>query len=329
MGSSSWSDDFYSARAKTRASTGSSAFVYSDKVTKLSPRSSWVVHDSLNPKDVIRESKDSEEHPNSNSVAVLFDVTGSMGNIPVELQKKLPNLLGILIQKGYLEDPQILFGAIGDATCDKVPLQIGQYESGNEMEDHLGNILIEQGGGGGSHESYELGMYFFAKKVKMDCYEKRGDKGYLFTIGDELPYMNVSKRQIKDIIGDDVQVDIAIEDVIKMLNEKYHYFHILPSSASWGGNNEIRDGWISLLSQNVLHLDNHDAVCETIAMTIGINEDVIGVDDGISDLKDYGVSDNITTSVSKAVSTIVGDSKNLTSVVKLPENITGGTSIVL
>ena len=38
-------------------------------------------------------------------------------------------------------DPQILFGAIGDATCDRVPLQIGQFESDNRMDDDLGRIV--------------------------------------------------------------------------------------------------------------------------------------------------------------------------------------------
>jgi len=48
--------------------------------------------------------------------AVLFDVTGSMGQVPRALQQKLPQLLGLLLRQGYVEHPQILFGAIGDAT---------------------------------------------------------------------------------------------------------------------------------------------------------------------------------------------------------------------
>ena len=326
MGGGTWSDDFYKARAKTRVDSGTSAFDYSDKIRNTTSRSAWSVHESLDPKDVVREARDSEEHPNSNAIAVLFDVTGSMGGIPVKLQKKLPNLLSMLISKGYIDDPQILFGAVGDATCDRVPLQIGQFESGNEMEDHLGNIMIEQGGGGGRRESYELGMYYFANKVEMDCFEKRGDKGYLFTIGDEMPYHVINQSEVKDVIGDTLQDNIPIEDIISKLNERYHYFHILPSGASYGGSKDIFDDWVSLLGQNVLHLDNPDGVCEVIAMAIGIQEDVININDGLEDLKDFGISDDLAISVSKAVSTISSSGSMVKQVTKLPNTEVNSTS---
>lgn len=325
MGGSSWSDDFYSARAKVRSSTGASAFSYTDTLRSSRLRSSWECHESLDPKSVIRESRDSDDHPNSNAIGVLFDVTGSMGDIPVELQKKLPSLLTMLLRKGYIDDPQILFGAIGDATCDRVPLQVGQFESGNEMEDHLENIMIEQGGGGGSRESYELGMYFFANKTKIDCLEKRGDKGYLFTIGDEMPYRLIDKDQVKTIFGDTIQADIPIKDVIAKVKEQYHYFHILPSQAYNNGNSEIKNAWIELLDQNLLHLDDPDAVCETIALAIGIQEDVVDIKSGVDDLIDVGSSSSLTTSASKAVATIVSSRGSMSTMVNIPET-EGGSS---
>ena len=45
-----------------------------------------------------RESSDSREHPQSLAIAVLFDVTGSMGHVPRVLQSKLPQLLGLLLR---------------------------------------------------------------------------------------------------------------------------------------------------------------------------------------------------------------------------------------
>ena len=65
--------------------------------------------------------------------------------------------------RGTPSDPQIMFGAIGDATCDRVPLQVGQFESDNRMDDDLGRIVLEGGGGGQMTESYELAMYFMAR----------------------------------------------------------------------------------------------------------------------------------------------------------------------
>src|SRR5690606_17085408 len=107
------------------------------------------VHPKLDPHGVtVRESRDSADHPEALAIAVLFDVTGSMGNVPRTLQTKLPDLLGLLLRKGYVEHPHILFGAIGDATCDRAPLQIGQFEADNRMDDDLERILLEGGGGG-------------------------------------------------------------------------------------------------------------------------------------------------------------------------------------
>lgn len=102
------------------------------------------------PLGVTRESRDSAEHPNSLAIGVMFDVTGSMGSVPRTLQTKLGRLMRLLVEKGYVAHPQVLFGAIGDADSDRVPLQVGQFESGapGDQDDDLGKIYLEGGGGG-------------------------------------------------------------------------------------------------------------------------------------------------------------------------------------
>ncbi|MGH3297597.1 MAG: hypothetical protein ACRDP7_37960, partial [Trebonia sp.] len=88
MGSGYWSSDVYETAERLRG--GKSAFTYSDSGART-------VHPGLDPFDVgYLESRDSEEHPRSLAIAVLFDVTGSMGTVPRALQKKLPRLLGLL-----------------------------------------------------------------------------------------------------------------------------------------------------------------------------------------------------------------------------------------
>ena len=79
---------------------------------------------------------------------MLFDVTGSMGRVPRILQANLCQLMGLLLDKGYLAHPQILIGGIGDATCDHAPLQVGQFESGIEIDEDLAKLWLEGGGGG-------------------------------------------------------------------------------------------------------------------------------------------------------------------------------------
>ncbi|HUC56007.1 MAG TPA: hypothetical protein VMA95_01290, partial [Streptosporangiaceae bacterium] len=213
MGSGIWSTDVYDAAARYRAATGASAFAYSDSgATKT--------HHDLDPLGVTRESRDSAEHPQSVAIAVLFDVTGSMRLVPRALQAKLPQLLGLLLRHGYAENPQILFGAIGDATCDRAPLQIGQFESDNRMDDDLGKIMLEGGGGGQKTESYELALYFMARHTAIDCHEKRGKRGYLFIIGDEMAYSRLKHDEVKGVIGDTLAQDFTTSSVVREVQRK-------------------------------------------------------------------------------------------------------------
>ena len=54
----------------------------------------------MDPRNVkVRESRDSANHPDSNAIGVVFDVTGSMGHIPIEFAKhKLGNLMKLLLE---------------------------------------------------------------------------------------------------------------------------------------------------------------------------------------------------------------------------------------
>ncbi|CAL9405803.1 hypothetical protein SUDANB121_01565 [Nocardiopsis dassonvillei] len=289
MGSSHWSTDAYHARKAFNAAAGRSDFGYTDDVLSSVPRSKWKVHEKLDPKGVaVRESRDSDEHPESLAISVLFDVTGSMGRVPRVLQSKLPALFGLLLRKGYVEHPQILFGGIGDATCDRAPLQVGQFESGNELEEDLGNILLEGGGGGQVTESYELAMYFMARHTAMDCLEKRGRKGYLFLIGDEKAYGKVKAREVREVIGDDLAEDIPFPRILEELRRSFEVYFIMPSGSSHYTNDEVRGFWDTHLGQNVIHLDDLGAVSETIAVTVGLAEEAVDLEEGLADLADAG-----------------------------------------
>jgi hypothetical protein len=268
MGSGRWSTNVYDEHNHFKAAAGKSTFDYSDSLHK-SGRSTWHVHTSLDPKGCkVRESRDSDEHPESTAIAVMFDVTGSMGEIPVTLQKKLPQLLGLLLRKGYVTDPQILFGAIGDATCDRVPLQVGQFESDNRMDENLENMFLEGGGGGQQTESYELAMYVMARHT------------------------------------DGAERDIPTADIVRELQQRYHVFYILPKTASYGGDAKILGFWRKLLGQNVLELEDPEAVCETIALTIGMMEGTIDLYAGADDLREFGSADSTLNVVMTALANI-------------------------
>ena len=282
MGAGNYSDNITTARLASHRASGTDPFAHTAGI-----RSGTVankVHDKLNPAnknkagEIVRESVDGQDHPTSRAVAVLFDETGSMAGVPRIFVEKLPQLMAILVKKGYIEHPHVLFGGIGDAACDQTPLQIGQFESGNEMDDALMNINLEGGGGGTVDEngvpteSYELGMFFMSRHTRLDCFNKRGQKGYLFFMGDETPYNTVRKDQVQRIIGVTLEKDIPTSAIFEELCEKFEVFWIIPGNTSHSTNKQVIDKMRTMFGERMIKLDDAANVCETIVSAIGICE---------------------------------------------------------
>lgn len=293
MGSSSWSGAAYDNISKPRKDMDygtARAKVFSKK---LSP--------DLDPKGVkVRESRDSDNHPESNAIGVVFDVTGSMGQTPVKFaQQKLGGLMELLVTKGIIPHPQVLFGAVGDSYSDTTPFQVGQFESGVEMDKCLTDIFIESGGGGQNMESYGLAHYFFARHTSTDCWEKRGKKGYLFTLGDELVWPTIRTDEALNIFGDTLQSDEKVRDLIAECERRYNVFHVTVGTST-GNQPEILAGWKEILGERALKLDDPDNVCELIAATIGLCEGhSLDVVNGV--LRDSGASAHTVKSVGAAI----------------------------
>jgi hypothetical protein len=302
MGGSTWSNDHYRDRATFRAAAGKPTFAY-DNAMKSAPISDRKVHDSLNPFGVkFRESRDSDAHPTSLAIGVFFDETGSMARIPVQFQTALQQLMGLLMRKGVVEHPQILIGAFGDASggTEIAPLQVGQFESGIEMEDCLTNIYLEGLGGGQNTESYELAMYFMARHTSIDCFEKRNKKGYLFLTGDELYYPQVKAEEVKRLIGDTLQENIPIETIMEELQAMYDVYFLIPKGTNHYDAPWLLKGWQKLLGQQVLRLDDPDAISEVIASTISLAEGY-DLDSVERNLDDAGVSKDRRVSITRAL----------------------------
>jgi hypothetical protein len=156
------------------------------------------------------------------------------------------------------------------------------------MDDDLGRILLEGGGGGQKTESYELALYFMARHTATDCLTKRGRRGYLFMIGDEMAYQRVKPAEVRSVIGDDLREPVPVTDMMAEVSRKWDTYYILPAGASYVGDPEVLGFWRGLLGQSVIQLADLDAVCETIALTVGLGEDAISLDDGLADLGDVG-----------------------------------------
>jgi hypothetical protein len=229
-------------------------------------------HELMDPRGVDkRESRDSEAHPNSLSVIFALDVSGSMGEIPAYLATTtLPSFMKAMLDAG-VTDPQVMFMGIGygGKGGDWAPLQVGQFESTEKLMDQWLTRLFLEGMGGGGNESYELAMYFAARHTDIDCLNKRGRRGYLFITGDEPPNPVVSKSQVGRIIGDDLDKDIPIKDIIEETQRSYEPFYLIPDPRR--GRKVGRD-WKDVLGDRVIIMETPDDTSHVCAGLVSLLE---------------------------------------------------------
>lgn len=185
------------------------------------------IDSALDPRNVIRECCDSEEHPNTLPVILALDVTGSMGQTAVEVAKRLNEIMTKLY--GQIKDVEFMIMGIGDLAYDNCPIQASQFESDIRIAEQLDKIYFEFGGGGNCFESYTAAWYFGSRHTKLDCWN-RGKKGVIITIGDERlnPYLPVSGRRsgLGITTGDTLQADVETKDLYMETSEKFDIYHI-------------------------------------------------------------------------------------------------------
>jgi hypothetical protein len=66
----------------------------------------------------------------------------------------------------------------------------------------------------------------------IDCFEKRGKKGYLFTVGDEPPLPFIGRESAKRVLGIDLQADMSSQDALALVERQYEVFHLIVAEGS-------------------------------------------------------------------------------------------------
>lgn len=212
----------------------------------------------------VREARDNPDHPASLPIILGLDFTGSMGNIPHELIKDgLPTLMGTVIEKGA-KDATICFVAIGDYKCDKVPIQMGQFEASDEKLDYWLEQATFEGvaGGGNGGEGYSLAWYLAAHRTSIDSMLKRGIKGLLITIGDENNHGTLPASAVRGFTGDNVEKDYTSAELLKEAQKSWEVYHLELAGGS------IRSGWKETLGKNCIAVDNYQDVSNVVAQII-------------------------------------------------------------
>lgn len=221
MGSGAWVSSQFHDSIKARGFTSVDAMATANAnliytATTLSP--------ALNPYKVVRECRDSEEHPNTVPIIIGLDCTGSMGQAATMCLAKLNETIEALYKTS--SDVQIMTIGIGDIEYDHVPLQATQFESDIRIFEQMNALVLEGGGGGNGFESYAAAWWFGLHNTELDCYTNRGKKGVLITLGDECPGEWLSGECLQKYLGCENKKDMRVEDIYKAASEKFDIYHI-------------------------------------------------------------------------------------------------------
>lgn len=230
----------------------------------------------LNPKNVMRECCDSEEHPNTLPVILALDVTGSMGSAAVKVATKLDQIMTDLYEDDNIKDIEFCIMGIGDLAYDDAPVQMSQFESDIRIIEQMDKIYFEGHGGGNDYESYSAAWYAGINNCKLDCWN-RGRKGIIITLGDELPNPYLPSR-IGEVMGNrHLQGGIETKELLSEVRQKYNVFHISvndeETSYHWykTRDRKIDEKWIELLGKENYFISNLDSLSMIITDIIKRN----------------------------------------------------------
>lgn len=235
--------------------------------------------EELNPYKVCRECRDTEEHPNTIPVIFALDVTGSMGESAKVCAGKLDEIMGELYEE--VTDVEFMMMGIGDLVYDHAPIQASQFESDIRILDQTGKIYFEAGGGPNLWESYTAAWYFALHNTDLDCW-KRGKKGIIITLGDEMLNPNLERNALNKSLGYLEQSDVDTKELYKEVCEKFDIWHIgITDSSSHNykrrdgqRGEDIRKSWTNVIGQGYV-----EGKCKDLPLLIKqiVSESVGGV----------------------------------------------------
>ncbi len=223
MGYGYWTRESFADYSKRMGRTVTAAGNLDSSLTDQQIFMQKILHPRLNPKNVMRECCDSEDHPKSIPVILALDVTGSMGAASAEVAKKMNEVMTRLYDS--VRDVEFLVMGIGDLSYDRAPIQISQFEADIRIAEQLDLVYMEHGGGGNAYESYTAAWYMGARHTKLDCW-KRGEKGLLITMGDEPLNPYLPGKPLGEATGDTLQGDVETKELYREAAEKYDIYHL-------------------------------------------------------------------------------------------------------
>lgn len=226
-----------------------------------SVKSDWL------PYNVIRESCDSTEHPNSTPIIIGLDATGSMDDIVKDVAKGVGDTMIQIIERECVPDPQILFSVIDDyVTSSEKCIQVTQFESDIRIAKQMHDLSFIGRGGGNSWESFADLWYFAAYRTRCDAIKKKR-KGILITIGDDGIQPTLGSEEVKEVFGAHLEERyIPIEQLYSRLSRDWEVFHISCTEGDtyhYHGS-RVKECWDKLIGEHHILLDDSSKICEVI-----------------------------------------------------------------
>ena len=132
-------------------------------------------------------------------------------------------------------------------------------------------------------------------------------------MGDEKSWDAVDAQRLQGIMGYPEAVAITAKDVLAQAQRMYHVFHIHVNEASYRDNPDIIGYWRDLLGENLLIIDDHNAIAELIASTVAVINGVTF--DKLAAGFDSGTADAVRKALGKVTTGVVN--KPASGVIKL------------
>lgn len=274
MGCGTWNTDSFISYSTSKGLTTDTLGFVTSSVSNQEMFKARTLDPALDPKNVIRECCDSDDHPNTLPVILALDVTGSMGQAAVEVAKKLNGIMTKLYEN--IADVEFMIMGIGDLAYDFCPIQASQFESDIRIAEQLDKVYFEFHGGGNGFESYSAAWYFGLHHTKLDCW-KRGKRGIIITIGDERlnPYlpMHGNHSGLVDSLGDNLEKDVETPELFEEASKKFDIYHIHVNHGRNYDEENIEKSFNPVLDEDHFKKANLNNITETIVnIIVGVAE---------------------------------------------------------
>ena len=214
----------------------------------------------------------------SNVIIVVGDTTGSMGDKPPEIFKRLPQLYYDAVKYLGSDDLEILFITHRDARTDDRAIQVTRFGREKELDTLLASFYINSySGGGQGTESQELVAYYLLKQV--DTSSARNV--YCFFITDEAGCDRVESYLAQRELGLSVDPELSsTQAVFQMLKRRMNIYCVLFETDGYRGTLKanILPWWKRMLSpESVLPLDDERRIVDVMLGTLAVMTNQLAV----------------------------------------------------